>query len=227
MVSIYSLALTMSAYVSSTLVALISSCYHPLWPYRAAQRPLAPNRTLERPIACYRTVRPCWRPYSADDEHTDEEIIEHDNDQDEENDASDQEMGEVDDLVGKVDSGSGPSETICEVEVVDMSNAVDQDRFLLPSRRNFPAIDLIRIPTTKEYIELFQITSSTNHPINLPKLKGIMEVLEECRGISQFRLIFVVPADLAATYTFQNYLNRDGRVVKNAGDNVTQWVLGL
>jgi len=118
-------------------------------------------------------------------------------------------------------------------EAVEVSNTVDETRFYLPSQRNFPVVDLIR--RSKSYIELFQITVSKAHPINLPKLQVIMRAVRVCWDISDVRLIFVVPKEHAATYPLQNWRDKRGRVV-NKGEStftvkgrytVTQWVLGI
>lgn len=104
----------------------------------------------------------------------------------------------------------------------------DQGRFLLPRSGNFPAIDLIRWPKTGEYIELFQLTTSKDHPIKLDPLKGIMQVLKSLWSINQFRLIFVVPNELMADYPLQSYLCPKGGVVLGQEDEcVTRWVLGI
>ena len=53
------------------------------------------------------------------------------------------------------------------VDKVDVDNSnrktVKKGLFSLPVARNFPAIDLIRIPLKKEYAELSQITLATKH----------------------------------------------------------------
>ena len=108
----------------------------------------------------------------------------------------------------------------------------DQDQFLLPKQRNFASIDLIRWPKTRDYIELFQITTSESHPIKLEPLKKIMRVLKWLWGIGQFRLIFVIPNDVP-DYGSQNYLGPGKRVIRDQDTldwvkgHVTQWFLGI
>ncbi|KAF8427450.1 hypothetical protein EV426DRAFT_685185 [Tirmania nivea] len=95
---------------------------------------------------------------------------------------------EVDDMMDIVDKADEEmDEAGCLVEEVDqvkdtampgLAATKHIDPFLLPGRRNFPAIDLIRWPKTKQYIELFQITTSRVHPIKLDKLQEVIRVLE-------------------------------------------------
>ena len=78
-------------------------------------------------------------------------------------DEADEEV-EVDEAGGLVGEG----------DQVDETPKKHVDCFLLPGRRNFPAIDLIRWPKPNEYIELFQITKSRVHPIKLDQLQELM-----------------------------------------------------
>ena len=112
-----------------------------------------------------------------------------------------------------------------ESSVRDAENKVDIDNsnrnkgfFLFPPARNFPTIDLIRIPPTKEYPELFQITLATRHEIT-SKIDDIASVLRSHWGINQFRIVFVVPQKLTDKYPLQRYKGK----VKSSGD-ITQWV---
>lgn len=96
--------------------------------------------------------------------------------------------------------------------------AMTEDMFLLPGQINFPAVHLIRIPKTKAYVELFQITESKRHDISAA-LQDIIHEMRSSWGIHECRLIFVVPNKLCDGYNPQKYKGKEG--------NFTQWVLGV
>ena len=128
--------------------------------------------------------------------------------EDQKNDEMEDESS-VRDAEDKVDTGNSNRKT------------VNKGFFLLPSARNSPAINLIRIPPTKEYAELFQITLATRHEIT-SKIDDITSALRLHWGINQFRIVFVVPQKLTDKYPLQRYKG----TVKSRGD-ITQWVLGI
>ena len=55
-------------------------------------------------------------------------------------------------------------------------------------------------------------------------------MLELSWGMNEFRLIFVLPNELADGYTRQKYLTQGGKVARRTKEIdrcVTQWVLGI
>ncbi len=118
--------------------------------------------------------------------------------------------------------------------IAKIKNVVETNEplHLVPSAPNFPAVDSI-IYYPKDVLTCIQITINSHHPISVSGLRHIQSWLKldtppadlHPKNTRPWRFIFVVPSDMAPTFTLQNF-EGDTANGEWAG-MVDQYVLGL
>jgi hypothetical protein len=78
-----------------------------------------------------------------------------------------------------------------------------------PKTEIFESIDSFIKPNL-----LFQMTISKNHPC---RQTGLRNVLETLGNPVNPELYFVVPPDIFPSFTYQNYIGKDGKVLSESG----------
>ncbi|KAF8430001.1 hypothetical protein EV426DRAFT_579274 [Tirmania nivea] len=117
----------------------------------------------------------------------------------------------------------------------DKIQDVNPKYYYRPNNKNHESVDAVRLPDRfpqhpGEYIELFQMTVSSRHTVNVHGLKAFRDIDPDHNKI--IRLYFVVPSDIFPQFQVpQTYTNKKGHKHRNLPkwirERVEQWVMRL
>jgi len=120
----------------------------------------------------------------------------------------------------------GPFNANCTI-ISAASEIQNKSMLHIPRSKTFPAVDGVQVVPNKRLVIYVQSTVSPKHPIKLNPLEKVYNILMDQNQFQGYThmFLFIVPKDIFDDFTFQPYMNADGKQVRTRiGIDMKQYV---